>query len=248
MRYTLEICCDSLCSALIAMKAGADRIELCNNLAEGGTTPSYGIIARTRELLKIRLNVLIRPRGGDFLYDDHEFEIMMRDIGLCKSLGADGVVLGILNSDGTVDVRRTSELVNAARPLQVTFHRAFDMSNEPFKALENIISCGAERLLTSGQKNRAIEGTSLIAELVKLAGERLIVMAGSGLNDSNIEAVARLTGAKEYHLTGRKSIVSEMIFRAAGISMGGIAGMPEYSRKTADHEMIGKIRSILDNI
>lgn len=248
MKRLLEICCDSAGSALSAMNAGADRIELCDNLAEGGTTPSYGMIALIRDLLKIRMNVLVRPRAGDFLYDDNEYEIMMRDIELCKKLGADGVVLGILTSDGSVDVARTSELVRAAHPLQVTFHRAFDMSNDSYKAIEDVISCGAARLLTSGQENKAKDGVQLLTELVKTAGERIIVMPGSGLDDSNIELVARVTGAKEFHLTGRKVIKSEMKFRKEGINMGGIPGIPEYSRKVADTELIGKIRRILDNL
>lgn len=248
MKHILEICCDSVQSALNAMNSGADRIELCDNLIEGGTTPSCGTIAMIRDLLKIRMNVIVRPRGGDFLYDDPEYDIMMRDVEFCKRLGADGVVLGILQADGSIDIKRTAEIVKAAHPLPVTFHRAYDMTNDPYKAIEDVISTGATRLLSSGQKNKAAEGVHLLANLVKIAGDRLIVMPGSGLDDSNIEMIARLTGAKEFHLTGRKIIESKMTFKKEDINMGGIPGLPEYSRKVADAELIVKVQNILNNI
>lgn len=248
MKYKIEICCDSLESAVNSMAAGADRIELCTNLYEGGTTPSCGIIEAVRNIQNIRLHVLIRPRAGDFLYSSAEYDIMMKDIEICKRIGVDGVVLGILNQDGTVDKLRTSALVKKAEPLDVTFHRAFDMSNDPFKALDDVISRGVNRLLTSGQKNKAAEGIEMISELVKHASGRLIIMPGSGISDSNIETIALRSGAREFHLTGRRLVESEMSFRRESVNMGGILQMSEYSRKITDSDMILRIRKILDTI
>lgn len=248
MNYKLEICCDSVESANLAMNAGADRIELCDNLPEGGTTPSYGSILAARDKLKIKLHVLIRPRNGDFLYSESEMDIMMKDIELCRRSGVDGIVTGILKADGSIDTRSTSELVKAAENMSFTFHRAFDMCSDPVKALEDVISTGANRLLTSGQQDKAVEGTGLISQLVKQAHNRITIMPGSGLDDRNIEQVAKQTGASEFHMTARKEIVSGMIFRREGIAMGGISGSSEYSRKVADPEKIRLIKLILDRI
>jgi copper homeostasis protein len=248
MQFRLEICADSVESAIIAQQSGADRIELCDNLAEGGTTPGPGKIFSARSNLDIALHVIIRPRGSDFLYSDNEFDIMRRDIELCGEAGVNGVVLGILRKDGSIDSERTARLVELADPMPVTFHRAFDMCVDPVKGLEDIISTGASCLLTSGQKNRAIEGVGLLASLVELAGERIIVMPGSGINENNIEEIARISKAAEFHLTGRKTIRSEMEFRKTGIMMGGIKGQDEFTRKIADQEMIRKIVEILKMI
>lgn len=248
MNYKLEICCDSVESAILAMNSGADRIELCDNLPEGGTTPSYGTIIAARDKLKIKLHILIRPRNGDFLYTDSEIDIMMKDIELCRKNGIDGIVTGILNADGSVDTGRTSDLIKAAGGMSVTFHRAFDLCNDPVQGLEDVISTGASRLLTSGQHNKAVEGTGLISQLVKLAGDRIIIMPGSGLDDSNIEQIAINTGACEYHMTARKEVVSGMLFRRDGITMGGMRGSSEYSRKVADPDMIKKVKFILERI
>lgn len=248
MNYKLEICCDSAGSAVLAMNAGADRIELCDNLAEGGTTPSYGSILVARDKLKIGLHVLIRPRSGDFLYNESEMDIIMNDIELCRRTGVDGIVTGVLNPDGGIDTKKTSELIKSAGNMSVTFHRAFDLCSDPVKGLEDIIECGASRLLTSGQQNKAVEGTGLISQLVKQAHDRITIMPGSGLDDRNIEQVAKLTGAREFHMTARKEIVSGMIFRREGIAMGGISGSSEYSRKVADPEAIKIIKFILDRM
>ena len=245
MNFKLEICVDSLESAMNAQSAGADRIELCDNLAEGGTTPSYGTIAAAIVNLNIGVHVLIRPRGGDFLYSRQEFEIMLSDIAICKKLAADGIVTGLLNADGTIDVERTKYLVEAAAPMNVTFHRAFDLCSDPVKGLEDVIMTGAARILTSGQKGFAFEGTELINRLVNMAGERIVIMPGSGLDESNIAMIAELTGAKEFHLTGRKSVESKMIFRREGIPMGGFPEISGYTRKVADTEKIMKIINIL---
>lgn len=248
MKFKLEICVDSIESAINAQSAGADRIELCDNLYEGGTTPSFGMIASVRENLSIGVHVIIRPRGGDFLYSDPEFDIMRRDIEMCGEAGVDGVVIGILRNDGTIDIERTSKLIELAQPMSVTFHRAFDVCSDSFKGLEEIIRTGAARVLTSGQKNIVPEGVELIKQLVKQADKRIIVMPGSGIDESNIENIARITGASEFHLTGRKTIDSGMIFRRESIPMGGIKGSSEYSRKIADTEKIINIIKILKMI
>jgi copper homeostasis protein len=248
MDFKLEICVDSIESALNAQTAGAHRVELCNNLFEGGTTPSMGTISSARNNLTIGLHVLIRPRGGDFLYTDVEYDIMRRDIDFCGELGVDGIVIGILEKSGNIDVEKTAKLIESARPMSVTFHRAYDMCNDPKKGLEAVIASGANRLLTSGQKNRAEEGIELISKLIEKGGERIIIMPGSGISLSNIELIARTTGAREFHLTGRNVLESEMMFQKPNISMGGYSGMSEYSRKVADPDMIRSIIKILEDI
>lgn len=248
MNFKLEICVDTVESAIDAQDAGADRVELCNNLFEGGTTPGYGTILSSRNNLNIRLNVIIRPRGGDFLYSDLEYDIMRRDIDICGKCGVDGIVLGILRSEGSVDVERTAKLIEFAHPMSVTFHRAFDMCSDPIQGLEDVIASGAKRLLTSGQKDKAEEGAELISQLIVQAGDRITVMPGSGINESNIAWIARVTGANEFHLSGRKVIESKMIFRKQGISMGGTTDIPEFSRKAADPEKIKSIVNILKMI
>lgn len=245
MDYKLEICVDGVESAIIAQSAGADRVELCDNLTEGGTTPGYGAIASARHNLDIDLHVLIRPRGGDFLYSDIELDIMRRDIDICGELGVNGIVAGVLRTEGIVDMERTSRLIEYACPMTVTFHRAFDMCTDPLRSLEDIIAIGAKRLLTSGQANRAQDGTKLIKQLADRAGRRIIVMPGGGIDDSNILSILTETSAKEVHMTGRKSIFSEMVFRREGIRMGSTPGLSEFTRKMADYEKIRKILKII---
>ena len=248
MNYKLEICVDSIESALNAQLAGADRIELCDNLIEGGTTPSYGTIQSARSNLNIILHVIIRPRGGDFLYTDTEYDILRRDIELCGESGMDGIVCGILTYDGKIDIDRTARLVELSRPMSFTFHRAFDMCADPVSGLEAIIQTGADRVLTSGQKKSAAEGSDLINILVKQAKGRIIIMPGGGVDESNIAALAKTTGAGEFHLSGRRSVDSEMKFRQKGLSMSSISGIDDYSRKVADTEKIKRIIEILKNI
>ena len=248
MNFKLEICVDSVESALNAQIAGADRVELCANLIEGGTTPSYGTIISARSNLNILLHVIIRPRGGDFLYTDIEYDIMRRDIETCGESGVDGIVIGILTADGKIDIERTARLVEFSKPMSVTFHRAFDMCSDPVKGLEDIIQSGADRLLTSGQKNTAVEGSDMINKIVKLAQGRIIIMPGSGVDEYDIGRLAKKTGAGEFHLTGRKSIDSEMRFIQQGISMSGNIDINEFSRKVADAEKIKRIIQILRKI
>jgi copper homeostasis protein len=212
MKFKLEVIGFTIESCMIAQAAGAHRIELCDNPFEGGTTASYGFIKTARENLSIELYPIIRPRGGDFLYSEIEFEVMKADIENCKSLGCDGVVIGILNADGTVDKKRCKQLVEIAHPMKVTFHRAFDRTNDPFKAMEDIISIGCERILTSGQKNLAIDGEELLNKLVKQANNRIIIMPGSGVNSENIETLVKNTNASEFHTSARTFINSKMEF------------------------------------
>lgn len=245
MNFRLEICVDNIESAIAAQSSGAHRIELCDNLLEGGTTPGYGTIVSARDNLTIDVNVIIRPRGGDFLYSDIEFDIMRRDIDICGEIGIDGVVIGLLREDGSIDTERTSRLIEYARPMNTTFHRAFDMCSDPVRGLEDVISTGAARLLTSGQSNSAADGTQLISQLINQARNRIIIMPGAGINETNIKVIASLTGAKEFHLTGRKVIESEMAYRKHGVSMGS-PEISEFSRKVTDPEIIRSIVRILN--
>jgi len=248
MNYKLEICVDSVESAINAQAAGADRVELCDNLIEGGTTPSYGSLASARNNLSIGLHVIIRPRGGDFLYSDLEYDLMRRDIEICGESGIDGIVTGILLPGGNIDIERTAKLFEFAYPMSTTFHRAFDMCSDPVQGLEDVISTGASRLLTSGLKNKAQDGIELIRQLIIQSGDRLIIMPGSGIDETNAALILTATKAREIHLTGRNIIESEMIFRRQGINMGGVTGVPEFSRKVADTERIKKIIGILKMI
>ena len=221
MDYKIEICANSVASCLEAQKGGAYRVELCAGIPEGGTTPSYGEIAVARELLNIKLNIIIRPRGGDFLYSDVEHKTMLHDIEMAKKLGVDGVVIGCLKADGTIDMERNRELVAAADGMSVTFHRAFDMCKNPFESLEQIIALGCNTLLTSGQQPTAIEGVSLLSQLVKKADGRIIIMPGSGVNEDNIAILADETKAKEFHFSAREPIDSKMEYRNPDLKMGG---------------------------
>ncbi|MVN91826.1 copper homeostasis protein CutC [Mucilaginibacter aquatilis] len=209
----IEICAGSLDSALIAQQGGAYRVELCDNLKEGGTTPSYAQIAMARKLLDIKLYVIIRPRGGDFLYSDLEFEIMRQDIMCCRDIGCDGVVFGLLTSDGQIDQERCLQLKEAAGDMGLTFHRAFDRCKNPLAALEDIIDLGFERILTSGLEEDALTGAPLISNLVKQANGRISIMPGAGVRASNLAELIQLTGAQEYHTTAKVIMEGKMLFR-----------------------------------
>lgn len=220
MKYILEIATSDFLTTKSAVEGGADRIELCANLAEGGTTPSYAHIKKCKESFSIPIFPIIRPRGGDFLYTKDEFEIMKNDIKLCKELGCEGIVIGLLNMDGTIDVARTSELIELAYPLEVTFHRAFDRCKDPFVALEELIEIGCQRILTSGQQasvggsqsavnDQAVE---LISQLNKVADDRIIIMPGSGVRKENIKMLAERTGCIEFHSSLRGRTKSPMQF------------------------------------
>lgn len=190
-------------SALAAQKGGADRIELCDNMAQGGTTPSYGMIATCKKLLNIPVFPIIRPRSGDFLYSEEEFEVMKKDVSACAELGCEGVVFGILRSDGSIDIDRCSELINLAKPMQVAFHRAFDHCNDLEKGLEDIIRLGFARVLTSGGELYAVDGIQKIKSLVQQAKKKISIMPGSGVTHQNILELIRQTGAYEFHSTAK---------------------------------------------
>jgi len=210
--YVLEIATSDFETTRSAFEGGADRIELCANLNEGGTTPSYGTIFQCRENFDVLLYPIIRPRGGDFLYTDDEYEIMLHDVKLCKQSGCDGIVIGLLNEDGTIDIKRTAALVDIAYPMGVTFHRAFDRCRNAFEALEQLVQIGCERILTSGQQPTVNEGMELIAELNKIADHRIIIMPGSGVRKENIKLLAGKTGCKEFHSSLRSKAKSKMDF------------------------------------
>lgn len=207
-RIRVEVCADTLASALAAQNGGAARIELCSALSEGGLTPSAGMIKQARALLSIGIFVMIRPRTGNFSYSDDDFNAMLLDITFAKQIGADGIVSGILNQDGSVDVKRTSRLVQAANPLPFTFHRAFDCTPYPLIALEDIIKCGCARILTSGHQTTAIEGKELIRKLIQQSAGRIIILPGSGVNEKNVDSLIKATGAFEVHLSGRKKLTA----------------------------------------
>ena len=218
--YRFEICANSVASCIAAQEGGADRVELCSGIPEGGTTPSFGMIRKARVSIDIGLNVIIRPRGGDFLYTSDELEEMVHDIRVAKELGADGLVFGCLTKEGNVDKEAMSILMEAAEGLPVTFHRAFDHSADPFKAIEDIIELGCARILTSGCRPTALEGAPLLAQLVEKAGDRIIIMPGCGVKENNIAEIARLSGAREFHFSARESVESGMTFRNPEVAMG----------------------------
>ncbi len=218
----LEIAANSVASALAAQEGGADRIELCSALELGGLTPSHAMIAQARERLRIPVYVLIRPRDGDFLYSDLECETIQRDIEACKTLGCDGVVIGVLDADGNIDVARCRSLIAAAGSLGVTFHRAFDVTRDAHAALDDAIALGCERVLTSGARARAIDGVGLIAKLVQQAANRIVVMPGAGIDERNVSAVRTVTGAREFHASAKRALPSAM--RHAAFAGSGMAG------------------------
>jgi len=244
----LEVCAGSLASALAAQEGGAFRVELCDNLYEGGTTPSIGTIELARLKLAIRLHVIIRPRGGDFLYSDLEYVIIKRDVERCRNSRVDGVVIGFLTADGRVDVERTREIVELARPMAVTFHRAFDMSGDPFEALEDLKLAGVDRILTSGQKNSAPDGADLIARLIRQSAGKISIMPGGGLNENNISEFAGIVQASEYHATLRRTVESGMEFRRSDVFMGGLSAIPEFSILETDPSRVRAMVTALQNV
>ena len=241
---TLEICAGSVVSAIAARDGGAQRIELCAALEVGGVTPSAGLIAEARKVEGLTLNVIIRPRGGDFLYDSYEAACMEQDIRTCKQLGVDGVVIGALTAEGDIDTVLCKRLIEAADGMSVTFHRAFDMCRDPRKALEDLIEIGCDRVLTSGQAATALAGAGLLKELVEQADGRIIIMPGCGVSSANAAEILKATGACEIHASARKSVGSGMIFRHSGVSMGN-PDSDEYARKETD---VNEVRAIVESI
>lgn len=242
----LEICAGSWDSVLAARDGGADRVELCSGLAEGGLTPSLGLIRAACRLDGLKVHVLIRPRGGDFLYTETEAALMEDDIRSAIDAGADGVVVGSLTPDGDVDTLQLRRWVAAAGGRNVTFHRAFDLCRQPEQALQDIADCGCNRLLTSGQADKAINGLPLLARLVVRAGDRLSIMPGSGVNAANAVSILTATGAHELHASARRTVMSQMRFRHGGVSMGQPAD--EYMRLETHPDEVRAIRRVLSGM
>lgn len=235
----IEICANSVESAVKAQEGGAYRVELCAGIPEGGTTPSFGEMRMARQLLQeTKLHVIIRPRGGDFLYTQLEQEIMLHDIKVARQLGADGVVFGCLTAEGNVDMPAMKKLMNAVGDMNVTFHRAFDMCRNPKEALEDIIKLGCTRILTSGLEANAVAGIPMLKELIEQADGRIIIMPGCGVKPSNIRQIADETGASEFHFSGRSSYESGMIYRNPKVSMGGTVKIEEYQKDVTDPEIV----------
>ncbi len=228
-RLLFEVCVDSIESALAAERGGADRVELCSDLIEGGLTPSYGVLKVARERLRIGIMAMVRPRGGDFCYSDAELAAMRLDVRIAKETGANGVVFGVLTPDGDVDVDRTRCLIEEARPLAVTFHRAFDMTRDPFAALDTLIGLGVDRVLTSGQEPSVLEGVDLLARLVERAAGRIIVMPGGGITERNVARIRAALPVPEMHFAGGEPVESRMRFRNPRVFMGGLLRPPEYT-------------------
>ena len=211
-QYVIEIATTDFITTKAAVEGGADRIELCASLIEGGITPSYGTLLQCRETFDVDLFPIIRPRGGDFLYTEEEFQMMLKEVKFCKEVGCEGVVIGLLQEDGNIDIKRTAALVQAAYPLDVTFHRAFDRCIDPFMALEQLIAVGCQRILTSGQKPIVMEGLETLIQLVEAANDRIIIMPGSGVRKENIKLLAEKTGAVEFHSSLRGKSRTKMNF------------------------------------
>lgn len=234
----LEVAVFNISSALQAVDAGADRLELCENPFEGGTTPSYGTLKTAREKITIPVFPIVRPRGGDFLYNYKEFEVLKKDVELCKELEFPGLVTGMLKKDGSIDVQRIKQIVEIAAPMEVTFHRAFDRSKDPLNALEDVIAAGCKRILTSGQVPNVADATLLIRKLIEQADNRIIILQGSGVRSSNLQMLIKETGGKEYHSSARINATSKMDFIVESMN-------ETLSSINVDKEEVKKMKSIL---
>ncbi len=245
--FMVEVCANGVESCLAAQQGGADRVELCAGIPEGGTTPSYGEIKVARRVLTAtRLHVIIRPRGGDFLYSDLEVERMAADIAVCRDLGVDGVVFGCLKADGTIDVEKNRYLMECSQGMSVTMHRAFDRAADPEQALEQIIALGFNRILTSGQQPKAIQGVDLLARLNRQAAGRIILMAGSGVTEQNIKEIRDVTGLNEFHFSGRESVPSAMQYVNPNLYMGRPGANEASLDYTTSRRVAATIAQLLD--
>lgn len=245
MKPLIEICLESVESVIAAEKGGADRVELCSDLFEGGLTPTIGTVKTALKKSNIKINVMIRPRGGDFCYSDEEFEVMLEDVKALKDTGINGIVFGILTPEGDVDIVRSKELIELARPLPVTFHRAFDMTRDPYKSLEDLINLGVDRVLTSGQEATVPEGADLLEELVKIAGDRIIVMPGCGITERNFPKLQEKIKAKEYHIYLPKEISSKMVYHPGHIYMGGLLRQSEFTITHTSSQRVSDVMGLL---
>jgi len=244
----IEVVVYNIESAIQAQAGGADRIEVCDNPSQGGTTPSFGFIETVRRKVNIAVFVMIRPRGGDFLYSADEFDSMKIDIAQCKNIGVDGVVFGILNPDGTLDKKRCKELIDLARPLQVTCHRCFDMTPNPYQALEDCIEVGFKRILTSGQHSTAINGIKIIQKLIQLAEEKIVIMPGSEVNEQTVGQIIKQSKAKEIHFSATAFRESAMTYKNRLIKGMGTMNGNEFTLRTVDSNKIRKIRNSAEGI
>jgi len=247
----LEICVDSVESAVAAELGGAQRVELCSALAEGGLTPSLGLIRRVRSRIGIGVYAMIRPRGGDFFYSDEEFAVMREDIQCASEAGANGVVLGLLSADGSIDVKRTRALVEETRSIspkiEITFHRAIDMARDLEVALEDVIQTGADRILTSGGAPNALAGSARVARLVEAAKERIGIMVCGSVRQENVHEIAKATGAREFHASLRKPVPSPVEYRNSGLSLGE-PGNDEYLRYAVTAQDVRNLRQAMDGV
>ena len=245
-KFVLEVCVDSVESAAVAERGGAHRVELCSSLSDGGVTPSAGLIATVRKTISIDLHVMIRPRSGDFCYSDDEFQVMKRDILMAKQLGAEGVVFGLLDLDGKVEVSRTKQLLDLAAPLRVTYHRAFDMSSDLFASLRDLQAMGVHCVLTSGGKETAVEGAETLKQLVSAACGKIAIMAGGGIEDRNVSGLIQRTGVREIHASLKASVASPMRYRNDRVSMGTEKGR-EYERSVVNEQKVRKLLRAASN-
>ncbi len=239
-----EVCIDTVESALAAEAGGASRVELCSALGEGGLTPSLGLLQVVRSRIRIPIAAMVRPRAGDFCYSDDEFEVMKQDLASFKQCGADMIVLGLLLPDGTIDADRTRQLIELARPLPVTFHRAFDMTKDARSSLETLIQLGCDRVLTSGQEKSVLEGLDLLVDLVRQAGGRILVVPGGGITEKNLPRILRECSPKEFHVSASGTRDSRMEFRNSRIPMGRTLSASEYAVSVADAGRVRRFRSL----
>lgn len=246
IKRKLEICCYTAESALRAAQAGAHRIELCDNMAEGGTTPSWATIKQVVKQSQIPVNAIVRPRGGDFLYSYADYHIIKEDIAQIKLLGANGVVIGFLTPEGEIDLHRTAEVIGLAAPMEVTFHRAFDMCRDPFVAVKQLGKLGVTRILTSGGFANAEKGAHMIAQLVQHANDDIIIMPGSGINETNLRSLINITEATEYHSSAKVLVKGEMLFKNREVSMSGNEASDEFRHISVDTSQIEKMLDILN--
>lgn len=242
-KIKIEVCTGSAESVLIAQKSGADRAELCSDLFEGGLTPTVGTFLYLKEHATIPMNVMIRPRAGDFCYSNVEFEVMKKEVLFFKEHGASGIVFGILTPDGEIDMVRSKEIIELARPLPVTFHRAFDMTKDAFSSLEKLIELSVDRVLTSGLETSVLEGADTLKELVKVAGDRIIVMPGCGINERNFKKIKSIIGASEYHVSMSSTVSSKMSYHGH-VSIGGVLRQDEFSIASTSSERLETVLNL----
>ncbi|MDU4891027.1 MAG: copper homeostasis protein CutC [Clostridium sp.] len=246
-KYILECCVDSVESAIEAEKGGSNRLELCANLIIGGTSPSLALFKKVKEKTNIKINVLLRPRFGDFLYSDYEFEILKEEVKQFKEAGADGVVIGCLKSDGTIDSSKMEELIALAEGMHITMHRAFDMTENPYEALREAKRLGVNTILTSGQRNTALEGKELIKALIEEAGDDLEILVGSGVNAEVIKEFLYESKAWAFHMSGKETLISKMDYKNSKVSMG-LPMMSEYEIWKTDYKKVQAAKAVIDKV